>query len=96
MEAAIVMDSGNRMTTWRKIRDASGMNKTSAHRTENIHGVRELAAWRDRWVLRGGSSATGYVVYGLDIQANRLVWSRQTVASSTPLNISIAPNTEAG
>ncbi len=63
------------MTTWRKIRDTFEMNKTGQYRTENLHGARELAAWPDMWVLRGGSSATGYTLYGLDIQANQLAWS---------------------
>ena len=60
---------------WRKIRDTSEMNKTGPHRTENLHGVRELAAWPDVWMLRGGSSVTGHVLYGLDMQANRLAWT---------------------
>jgi outer membrane protein assembly factor BamB len=61
--------------TWRKIRDTSKMNQHGPHRTDNVHLVKELAAWPGFWVLRGGSSVRGHKIYGLDIESNQLIWT---------------------
>jgi hypothetical protein len=50
------------------------------HDLANLSNAKELAAWPDFWVLRGGSTVTGHALYGLAMPAGRLVWTLSDVA----------------
>ncbi|MDX9956412.1 MAG: hypothetical protein RBT75_20115, partial [Anaerolineae bacterium] len=46
----------------------------------NMDDIKELAAWPDVWVMRGGSSVRGHNLYGFDIARQRLLWTLADIA----------------
>lgn len=49
-------------------------------RITNLGEIKELVAWPDVWVMRGGSSVRGRNLYGFDIAHNQLLWALTDIA----------------
>ncbi len=56
------------------------MNWQTLQHITNLNDIKELAAWPDVWVMRGGSSVRGHTLYGFDIARQRLVWALTDIA----------------